>query len=62
MDWTEYRDRCVISDFDDDQPVKSAEVWVYYGSGPGTAYVDDVSLKRVRYLADPDQDTDDTRT
>jgi hypothetical protein len=33
-------------------------VWVYRadGANTGTAYVDDLSLGRVQYLADPDDD------
>jgi flagellin-like protein len=57
--WTSYREQCVLTDFGPDQPVESADVWVYYDSGSGTAYVDDISLVEVKYLADPDEDTDD---
>jgi flagellin-like protein len=59
IDWTSYREKCVLTDFTSRQSVESAEVWVYYDSGSGTAYVDDVSLTEVKYLADPDEDTDD---
>jgi hypothetical protein len=60
IDWTSYQEKCVLTDFTSNQSVASAEVWVYYDSGSGTAYVDDVSLTEVKYLADPDEDTDDT--
>lgn len=57
--WTSYEERCVLTDFDSDQSVAAAEVWVYDDAGTGTVYVDDVSLVEVKYLADPDEDTDD---
>jgi flagellin-like protein len=56
---TDYRERCVLTDFRDGRPVASADVWAYATTGGGTAYVDDVSLREVQYLADPDEDTDD---
>ena len=60
VEWTSYREKCVLTDLSRDS-TKSAEVWVYYdpGSGSGTVYVDDVSLVEVKYLADPDRDTND---
>lgn len=59
VEWTSYREQCVLTDLNPELPVKSAEVYAYWGSGPGTLYVDDVSLVRVKYLADPQEDTDD---
>ncbi|WP_135855154.1 type IV pilin [Halorussus salinus] len=57
--WTTFEEKCVLTDFTENQAAASAEVWVYYDSGSATAYVDDISLKEVQYLADPDKDTDD---
>lgn len=57
--WTSYRERCVLTDFEADQSVAAAEAWVYDNGSAGTVYVDDVSLVKVEYLADPDEDTDD---
>ena len=59
IQWTSYQEKCVLTDFKSTQSVASADVWVYYDSGSGTAYVDDVSLVEVKYLADPDEDTND---
>lgn len=59
IEWTEYEERCVLTDFTTDQPVESAEVWVFYENGTDPAYVDELSLREVRYFADPDEDTDD---
>lgn len=60
VEWTSYRQKCVLTDLSGES-AKSAEVWAYYDpSGSGTVYVDDVSLVEVKYLADPDRDTDDT--
>lgn len=59
IEWTAYQEECVLTDFTSNQRVSSADVWIYYDSGSGTAYLDDVSLVQVRYLADPDRDTDD---
>lgn len=58
IEWTTYQRQCVLTDLDSEKAVVSADVYVY-GTGGGTAYVDEVSLKEVRYLADSDRDDDD---
>ena len=60
--WTEYEQRCVLTEIGPDEGAVEAEVWAYRGTtGTGTPalYVDDVSLVKMRYFADPDARPDD---
>ncbi|WP_276260503.1 type IV pilin [Haloglomus litoreum] len=54
--WTSYREECVLTEIGNDANAESAEVWVYRETSAGDAaiYVDDVSLKQMRYFADPE--------
>lgn len=58
IEWSSYRETCVYTEFENTTAIQSAEVWVFRASGAntGTAYVDEVSFRRVRYLADPDEE------
>ncbi|WP_253737766.1 type IV pilin [Halohasta salina] len=59
VDSTSYREQCVLTELPD-RDVVGAQVWIYDGDtgSSGTVFVDDISLVEVRYLADPDRDTD----
>jgi len=56
VEWNSYREECVLAETPNETSVHTAEVWVYRPADTeGVAYVDDVSLVRMAYLADPDE-------
>lgn len=60
--WTEYQENCVLTEIGPDEGAVEAEVWAFRGttgSGTPALYVDDVSLVKMRYFADPEARPDD---